>query len=127
LEQTAHPQIAPGEYQSILHEMVSAYALHEIILDTQGRPVNYRFLDVNRAFEAMTGLKAETILGKTVREIMPSIQKEWIDRYGQVALSGQSISFQDFARELGKYFQVSAFCPPPRPVCRDIYRRFGRS
>ena len=57
---------ANQNYQLLFNQMVDAFALHEIICDNQGVPVDYRFLGINKAFEEMTGVKAEDILGKTV-------------------------------------------------------------
>ena len=71
----------------------------------------------------MTGLKAETIVGKTVLELMPDTEKSWIERYGEVALSGQSTSFREYSKELNKHFDVVAFCPQKNKfVCmfRDV-------
>jgi PAS domain S-box-containing protein len=91
--------------------MLNAYALHEIICDEQGKPVDYRFLDVNLAFEQMTGFKAESMVGRTVLEIMPRTEPSWIEIYGNVALTGEPVHFEDFSRELNRYYEVVAFRP----------------
>ena len=52
---------ANQNYQLLFNQMVDAFALHEIICDNQGVPVDYRFLGINKAFEEMTGVKAEDI------------------------------------------------------------------
>lgn len=109
------------DYQNILYEMVSAFALHEMIVDEQGLPVDYRFLDVNPAFEKMTGLVREALIGKTVLEIMPALEPEWIERYGKVALTGVPDSFSNYSRELGKHFKVSAFSPKPGQFAVTFY------
>lgn|GEM_PF-1635206 len=106
-------QMTISDYRNILQEMVSAYALHEIIVDEQGLPVDYLFLDVNPAFEKMTGLAKEAVIGKSVLDVLPALEPEWIDRYGKVALTGVSDSFYNFSKELGKHYQVTAFCPNP--------------
>jgi PAS domain S-box-containing protein len=59
------------KYRQLFTEMFTAFALHEVITDKNGKPVNYRFLDVNPAFEKMTGLKARDVIGKTILEILP--------------------------------------------------------
>jgi len=100
-------------YRLLFDHMLSGIALHEVIVDASGKPVDYRFLSVNAAFERMTGLHAPEILGRTVREVMPEIELSWIDRYGQVALTGQPVRFEGFARALGRHFDVLAYCPRP--------------
>ena len=74
-------------------------------------PCDYRFLSINPAFEKQTGLKAENIIGKTVLQVMPETEKYWIDTYGKVALTGESIEFENYSSELNSYFRVSAFSP----------------
>ena len=100
---------ARQDYQLLFREMLDGFALHEVICDGQGRPVDYRFLAVNPAFESMTGLKAEQIVGKTVLEVMPGTEPYWIETYGQVALTGEPVQFENYSAETGKYFAVSAY------------------
>jgi diguanylate cyclase (GGDEF)-like protein/PAS domain S-box-containing protein len=97
--------------QNIFNAMCEGYAIHEIICDDRGRPINYRFLEVNYAFEQMTGLNREEILGKTVKDIFPNIDSFYIDTYGKVAMTGEPASFENYAEMLGKHFKVSVFTP----------------
>ncbi|MFO7848491.1 MAG: PAS domain S-box protein [Spirochaetia bacterium] len=96
-------------YSSLFTYMEEGFALHEIIRDGEGRPVDYRFLDVNPAFETSTGLKREDIIGKTVLEVLPETEPLWIKLYGEVALNGKSIRFQEYSASLKRYYQVTAF------------------
>jgi diguanylate cyclase (GGDEF)-like protein/PAS domain S-box-containing protein len=104
---------AEQEYQMLFREMLDGFALHEIICDESGTPVDYRFLAINPAFERMTGLKAQDVIGKTVLEVIPGVERSWIDTYGKVALTGEPIVFEDFSKGLDKYFEVTAFRPAP--------------
>nr|MBF0223308.1 DUF3365 domain-containing protein [Desulfobulbaceae bacterium] len=110
-ERTAKLKEANTKYLSLFNEMLDGFALHEILCDTSGTPVDYRFLAVNPAFEEQTGLKAADIIGKTVLEVLPSTEKLWIETYGKVALTGEHISFVNYAHELNKHFAVTAYCP----------------
>lgn len=100
-------------YCSLFNSMIDGFALHEIICDEDGRPADYRFLAVNPAFEAMTGLNGANLLGRRVREVLPGIDSFWIETYGQVALSGDPIHFTNYSRELGRIFEVTAYRPAP--------------
>jgi PAS domain S-box-containing protein len=100
-----------ARYMSLFNQMVSGFALHEIICDEQGVPVDYRFLDVNPAFERLTGLLARDIVGKRAREVMPDLEPEWVQRYGVVAQTGENAHFEAFNGSVGKYFEVLAFSP----------------
>ena len=109
---TAHRK-AERDYQTLFREMLDGFALHEIVCDESGKPVDYRFLAFNPAFARMTGLAAQDVLGKTVLEVLPGIERHWIETYGKVALTGEPAFFENYTAELGKHFEVTAFRPAP--------------
>ena len=102
------------QYRRLIEQMLNAYSLQEIICDDQGQPIDYRFLDVNPAFEQMTGLKADSLLGHTVLEVLPLAEPSWIEKFGRVALTGEPSHFEDLSRQLNRHFEVMAFCPGPK-------------
>jgi PAS domain S-box-containing protein len=102
---------AEENYQTLFREMIDGFALHEIICDSAGKPVDYRFLAVNPAFERLTGLKADQIIGKTVLEVLPGTEGHWIDTYGRVALTGEPIHFENKHGTLAKFYEVKAYRP----------------
>ena len=67
------------DLQIVFDKMLEGFAIHEMIFDDNDRPKDYRFLRVNPAFELMTGLNGENIVGKSVLEVMPNIDKFWIE------------------------------------------------
>lgn len=89
--------------------ILDGYALHEMIFDEQGKPCDYRFLEVNANFEKMTNLKRENIIGKTVLEVLPDTEEFWIKSYGSVVLTGKNIRIENFSKQLNKYFEVVAY------------------
>ncbi|MFH1135233.1 MAG: PAS domain S-box protein [Pseudomonadota bacterium] len=97
--------------------MNEGFALHEIITDQEQRPLDYRFLAVNPAFEKLTGLRAQDIVGRTVLEVMPRTEDDWIQRFGQVALRGAPDSFENYSGELRRWYAVSAYSPRPNQFC----------
>jgi len=101
------------EYEILFQEMLDSFALHEIILDSKGKPVDYTFIAVNHAFEEMTGLKGNDIVGKPVKQVLPNTEPYWIDIYGKVALGGEPVHFENYSQELKRYYEVKAFSPAP--------------
>lgn len=99
------------KFRLLFESMTEGFALHEIVPDKDGKPVNYRFLSVNPAFEKLTGLNGAMITGKLVTEVLPDTEKYWIDTYGKVAMTGENIEFENYSGTLGKYFKVNAFSP----------------
>ena len=102
------------QFNMFFEKMMDGFAYHKIVVDKTGKPVDYVFLEVNDAFEKMTGLKREKIVGKKVTEALKGIENDpadWIGRYGKVALSGEPAQFENYAEALGKWYYVSAYCP----------------
>ena len=96
-------------YMQIIQDAPFGYAHHQIILDDKGKPCDYRFLDVNNAFEKLTGLKKENLIGQTVLEAIPGLKNgkfNWIDYYGKIALEGGQEEFEQFSEPLGRWYSV---------------------
>ena len=94
--------------------MTDGFALHEIICDERGQPCDYRFLEINPAFEQLTGLKRADVLGKTLKEVLPNEDPKWVEVCGQVALTGAPAHFENYSTILKKHFEVFAWRPAPR-------------
>lgn len=94
-----------------LQHMVEGHAAHAIILDESGRPYDYRFLDVNPAFEAMTGMRAEDVIGKTARQVSPDFDPVWLERFASVATTGVAARFEDYVNYTGRQFEVVVYSP----------------
>jgi PAS domain S-box-containing protein len=105
--------LSEQRFRQLFNSMSTGFALHEILVDDRGQPQDYRFLEINPAFEQMTGLKIAALIGKTVRQALPDIETAWIETYGQVALTGLSTRFENYTRVLDKTFEVIAYCPQP--------------
>ena len=102
------------KYQSLFDNMNAGFAYHEIILDENNKPIDYRFLEANSAFKKFTGLKVDEIIGRTVTEVLPGIENDpadWIGRYGKVALTGAPLSFEDYSEPINKWYNVSSYSP----------------
>ncbi|MBV5313541.1 MAG: PAS domain S-box protein [Prolixibacteraceae bacterium] len=98
-------------YRTLFTEMQEGFALHEIICDDNGHPCDYRFLEMNPAFERQTGLKADDIRGKRVLEVLPDNEKYWIETFGKVALTGKFTQMENYSKALNKYYNVAVFSP----------------
>jgi PAS domain S-box-containing protein len=60
------------KFRSLYNSMISAYTLREIIYDDLGEPIDFRYLEVNPAFEKLTGIKRSNIIGKTYKDVYPN-------------------------------------------------------
>ena len=100
-------------YKKLFESMSSAFAVHEIILNEEGDPYNYQFLEVNPAFKKLINREGEKLIGKTILDVLPGIGSYWIKRFGWVAKSGEPTYFEDYSKELGKYYAAHVYSPQP--------------
>jgi PAS domain S-box-containing protein len=106
-------QASDHKYRLLFENMTSGFALHEMVHDAEGRAVDYRFLEVNPAFERLTGIPADRVLGRTVMEVMPQAERYWIDLYDGVVRGGMPVTYENYARALGRYFETISFRAAP--------------
>ncbi|MDW7738805.1 MAG: diguanylate cyclase [Bacillota bacterium] len=100
------------KYRKLLEAMPDAFAYHQVLYDADENPVDYIFLEINDAFEKLTGLKREKVIGKKVTEVHPDIGEsefDWIGVYGKVANDGETIRFEQYFEPDDRWYDVSAF------------------
>lgn len=95
-------------YRTLFASIDEGFCVVEVIVDAANRPVDYRFLEANPAFERHTGLRGA--VGRTARELVPGLEEHWFETYGRVAASGEPVRFVDEAESMGgRSFDVYAF------------------
>ena len=102
-----------SNWQKLFDNMTVGFATHEVIKDKDGKVIDYRFLEMNTAYQKLTRLDAKSAVGKTVLEILPKTEPYWIEKFGGVAVSGISIDYENYSRELGHWYSVRAYSPAP--------------
>lgn len=95
-----------ARYRNFLVTIDKGFCVLQLIRDAEQKVVDYRFLEVNPAFENQTGLRAVT--GKRIRELVPDIEECWLNLYGNVALTGMPIRAVHEAKSMGRWFEVYA-------------------
>ncbi|MBA4150070.1 MAG: PAS domain-containing protein [Verrucomicrobia bacterium] len=94
-------------YRTLFNSMDEGFCIIEMIFDENQRAVDYRFIEINPAFEKQTGLHGAA--GKRILEFVSNIEPHWLENYGRVALTGVPIRFADEYKSLGRWFDVFAF------------------
>jgi len=96
------------KYHTLFESIDEGFCIVEMIFDRAGKPVDYRFLEINPAFERHTGMHDAT--GKRMREFEPRHEEHWFETYGRIARTGEPERFQNAAEYLdGRFFDVYAF------------------
>ena len=99
-------------YRSLFENMMDGFAHCRMLFDEQNNPVDFVYLDVNKSFEQLMGLK--NVVGKKVTEVIPGIKEshpELFDIYGRVALTGKSERFEIHFKPLAIWLFISVYSP----------------
>jgi PAS domain S-box-containing protein len=94
-------------FRTLFESMDEGYCVVEMIFDEENNPIDYRFLEVNPVFERQTGI--DNARGRLMREIAPEHEQHWFDIYGRIALTGETLRFENPAAALRRYYEVCAF------------------
>ncbi|MGI2336755.1 MAG: PAS domain S-box protein [Dehalogenimonas sp.] len=97
------------KYHSLFSSMTEGFALCEIIANSSGKPIDYRIVETNRAWEELTGLTAATLIGKPLKEQIPDLEQYWIDAYGKVALTGEAVHLENYNRFTDNWYEIYAY------------------
>ncbi len=103
-------QNSQNMYHALFTQMPVGCALQEVICDKNGKPIDYRILDINPVLEKTSGFISSEIKGRTILEIIPEDAAFWIDIYGQVALTGLATSFTYKQKTSPIQYAVTVYC-----------------
>jgi len=100
-------------YRSLFDHMLDGFAYCKMIYQ-DGDPSDFIYLEVNQAFEKLTGLG--NVVGKKVSEIIPGLREAnpgLFDTYGRVASTGRSDQLEIYLDNLKAWFLVSVYSTEP--------------
>ena len=113
-------------FHSLYSSMSEGVCLHEIVYDESGNPADYRILDVNPAYQSITGIRKQKALGRKASDIYGTGLPPYLEVYANVALSGEPTSFETCFTSMKRHFSISAFSPQRgkfATIFRDITER----
>ncbi|MEI7987945.1 MAG: PAS domain S-box protein, partial [Chloroflexota bacterium] len=103
--------ISEQRYHSLFENMIEGYAYCQMIFE-DNQPQDFIYIDVNPAFEILTGLK--DVVGKKVTQVIPGIKQdnpELFEIYGGVVLTGKPVGFEVYLPNLKIWLLISVFKP----------------
>ncbi len=122
-------RVSEERYHSLFSNMMDGFAFCKMIFDEENKPVDFVYLEVNDAFEKITGLKKETVIGKKVTDAIPDIKTanpELFEIYGRVSLSCKEERFEVYFKPLSLWLYISVYCPKKgyfAAIVEDITKR----
>jgi PAS domain S-box-containing protein len=96
------------KFRGLFYWMGGGIQLCELVFDEEGQAVNNIILDVNPAYEKQTGLSRDQVVGRRIKEILPTVERAWLDRYSEVVRKGVTMQFEEYNSSLDKWFEVFA-------------------
>jgi PAS domain S-box-containing protein len=100
-------------FHMLFNEMREGVAIHELIYDESGKPVDYRIIDANQSYTSQTGLDAAVVRGKSSREVYGAETPPYWEEYSAVALTGKARHVDAYFSPLDRYFSISIVSPRP--------------
>ncbi|PKL11924.1 MAG: PAS domain S-box protein [Spirochaetae bacterium HGW-Spirochaetae-8] len=113
-------------YEILFAQSPMGIALHQLLCDSDGKPIDFRYLEVNNAFEQLTGHLASEVVGRKASELFPTSYKANLEVFSKVALTGNSVDFEVYSTEFNKYLEIKAYQPKQMQfitITKDITRR----
>ncbi len=98
-------------YKSLFQNLYNSFSLYEVIFDKNGNPCDYRILDVNPAYERTVGVKASSVIGKTLLELFPRTEPVWLEIMKRVVQTGTPELVEHYAVEVDKYIEQLVYIP----------------
>jgi PAS domain S-box-containing protein len=109
----AAARASEAHWRGLFERMHEGFVLGEVVRHAAGRAVDYRYLELNAAFERLTGVARERALGRTVREVFPGVEPAWIEVCARVVETGEPARHLDHAGPLGRWFELHVYRPEP--------------
>ena len=104
-------ELQKSDIEASFLSLQEGFCLLEIISDNAGEPVDYRFLEVNTAFERMSGFSRIMIIGRAITEVFPQLDEYWLTHLATLAKTGIPATMENHFSDSRRFWEVSAYIP----------------
>lgn len=101
-------------YRTLFTNMTEGFAVGEVISGSGGEPCDFRFVETNEAFDRLTGLDRQEVLGRPMTQVLPKLEKFWVDTYCRVGLTGLPARFEHYNIDTNRHYGVFCYSPAPK-------------
>lgn len=98
-----------SHWRGLFERLNEGMLVGELVRDADGRATDWRYLDVNPAWGQLVGIDHLGTIGRTIREIFPGIEDEWVQEFVEVVESGQPKTFTREVGSLGRWYEGRVF------------------
>ncbi len=103
------PHKSEEKYQKIFNLIEEGIAICELIMDEKDQPIDVIILEANPAYEKHSGLRREQVIGRPLKEVLPTLEPIWLDCCSKVTRTRTGTHFEEYNASLNKYFEVFAY------------------
>lgn len=110
-------------YRALLDTMPCGFALLDVLPAHGDRAFDYRVVEVNPAFEAITGQHRAELIGRSLHQTLPELEARWLEHFDTTVRHGDCSQFDDCNQALGRHYRVTTYCPEAGQLavlCDDI-------
>ncbi len=100
-------------WSDIFERLHEGFVVGEVIYDEAGNAMDLRFLELNGAWEKLTGVSRDSVLGRLLSEVIRDFDPVWVHDFAEVVRTGEPATFLREVAVLGRWYEVHAFRPDP--------------
>lgn len=104
--------VSEDRYRSLFENMPQGCFLVEVLRDEHERVTDFRFLEVNPAFERITDMARNKAVGRTVRQLWPEVVARWMETYAAAVTKGVVVNALE-EEPGGRWYATTAYAPQP--------------
>jgi two-component sensor histidine kinase/PAS domain-containing protein len=112
----AEEALRAGEerWRGVFEHMHEGLAVCEMVYDQVGAASDFRYLEVNAAWERLTGIPPAAVVGHLASKAIPGIEPFWAETFARVVETGKPARFEYPLAVLDRLFEVHAYRTEPR-------------
>lgn len=100
-----------SRFKGLFQNLTSSSSLYKVVRDREGKPIDYRFIAVNPAYEKGIGLSQGELVGKGLLEVFPDTETVWLDTLEKVCETGEAIQLENYSQAVDRYFELIVYRP----------------
>ncbi|RVU18450.1 PAS domain-containing protein [Methylobacterium oryzihabitans] len=98
-----------AHWRGLFERLSEGFIVGEVVRGSDGAITDWRYIDVNRAWGELVGIDPSTVLGRTLREVLPDVEDVWVDEFAEVVRTGRGVTFTRQVGSLARWYEGRAF------------------
>ncbi len=96
-------------WRGLFHRLNEGFIVGQVVRGADGRITDWRYLEVNPAWGELVGVNPATVIGRTIRDVFPGIEDEWVTELAEVVDTGEPLTFTRQVGSLRRWYEGRAF------------------